>query len=191
MIWPETFVEHLTGAPGPANDELFHHLVSKLPPRRRDAVVLHFFHCLPYKTVGAQMGVTATRVMQQADMGVRSIRERIALDTGLIPLPVDMTKSGGVMRGIIAGPPADYQELIDEKEKRCAAAEAKALEAHGPDSIEKLMLTVPTHRTLMSAGITTVGQLVAMTEAELRALGKVNIGNIQSRLSNLGLRLKR
>ena len=53
------------------------------------------------------------------------------------------------------------------------------------------MLTVPTHRTLMSAGITTVGQLVAMTEAELRALGKVNIGNIQSRLSNLGLRLKR
>ena len=52
------------------------------------------------------------------------------------------------------------------------------------------MLTVPTHRTLVKAGITTVGELVAMTEAELLALGQVNIANIQSRLSNLGLRLK-
>ena len=52
------------------------------------------------------------------------------------------------------------------------------------------MLTLPTHRTLARAGITTVGQLVAMTEAELQALGQVNIVNINSRLDRLGLRLR-
>ena len=52
------------------------------------------------------------------------------------------------------------------------------------------MLTVPTHRTLAKANILTVGELVSMTEVELLALGQVNIANIQSRLSNLGLRLK-
>lgn len=190
MIWPETFVEHLTGAPGPANDELFHHLVSKLPPRRRDAVVLHFYECLPYKAVGEQMGVSATRAMQQADMGVRSIRERIAMDTGIVPLPIDKPEHGDVLREIIASSPAEYQALITTKQQRKAEAAARALEKHRVDSINSLDLTLPTHRTLLSSGITTVGQLAAMTEAELRSLGYVNIENIQSRLCNIGLRLK-
>jgi DNA-directed RNA polymerase alpha subunit len=41
----------------------------------------------------------------------------------------------------------------------------------------------------MSAGITTVGQLVAMSDADLRSLGRVNLKNIISRLDRLGLRL--
>ena len=86
----ELFVEHLTGKPGPANEELFHHLVSTLPPRRKEAVLLHFRDGLPYKTVGGKLdGITSSRTMQLAEMGVRRIREQIAMDTGIVPLPVD------------------------------------------------------------------------------------------------------
>ena len=192
MIWPDTFVEHLTGAPGPANEELFFHLVAILPPRRQEAVVLHFHDELPYKAIGKrQGGISATRAMQQADIGVRTIRERIALDTGVIPLPVDKPGYGEVMRKIIAGTLEDYQKLIDEKERLRAAAEERALEKHRDNPLESLMLTVPTHRTLMSAGITTVGDLVAKTADELRALGRVNVKNIESRLWNLGLSLSK
>ena len=135
------------------------------------------------------MGVTATRAMQQADMGVRRIRERIAMDTGIVPLPVDKPEHGVVMRTIISGTVEDYQALIEAKQQRKAAAEARALEAHRSDSIDSLMLTLPTHRTLSQARITTVGQLVAMTEAEMRSLGPVNMKNIVSRIGNLGLSL--
>ena len=187
----ELFVEHLTGEAGSADEELFNFLVSTLPPRRRDAVVLHFHDGLTYKAVGERMGgISATRATQLADMGVRRIREQIAMDTGLIPLPVDKPEYGEVMRRIIASSPAEYQRLIEAKEQRKAEAEARALEKHRADSIDTLMLTQPTRRNLTSASITTVGQLAAMTEAELRALGKVNIENIKSRLGNLGLRLK-
>lgn len=185
----ELFVEHLTGEPGPANEDLFLRLVSTLPPRRQEAVVLHFFHSLPYKTVGERMGVTSSRAMQQAEMGIRRIRERIAMDTGIIPLPVDKPEYGDALRRIIAGTVEDYCALITEKRQRKAAAEARALEAHRSDSIDSLMLTLPTHRTLTRARISTVGQLVAMSEMELRTLGPVNIKNIISRLGNLGLRL--
>ena len=185
----ELFVEHLTGKPGPANEALFNYLASTLPPRRQEVVVLHFFHCLPYRVVGERMGVTATRAMQQADMGVRRIRERIAMDTGIVPLPVDKPEHGVVMRTIISGTVEDYQALIEAKQQRKAAAEARALEAHRSDSIDSLMLTLPTHRTLSQARITTVGQLVAMTEAEMRSLVPVNMKNIVSRIGNLGLSL--
>ena len=131
----ELFVEHLTGKPGPANEALFNYLASTLPPRRQEVVVLHFFHCLPYRVVGERMGVTATRAMQQADMGVRRIRERIAMDTGIVPLPVDKPEHGVVMRTIISGTVEDYQALIEAKQQRKAAAEARALEAHRSDSI--------------------------------------------------------
>ena len=136
------------------------------------------------------MGVTATRAMQLAEMGVRRIRERIAKDTGIVSLPVDKPEHGEMMRTIIAGTVEDYQALIEAKQHRKAAAEARALEAHGSDSIDSLMLTLLTHRTLSRAGITTVGQLATMTEAELQALGQVNIVNINSRLDRLGLRLR-
>ena len=185
----ELFVEHLTGKPGPANEALFNYLASTLPPRRQEVVVLHFFHCLPYRVVGERMGVTATRAMQLAEMGVRRIRERIAMDTGIVPLPVDKPEHGEMMRTIITGTTEDYHALIEAKQERKAAAEARALEAHSSDSIDSLLLTLPTHRTLARANITTVGQLVVMSEAELRSLGSVNMKNIISRLGNLGLRL--
>lgn len=185
----ELFVEHLTGKPGPANEALFNYLASTLPPRRQEVVVLHFFHCLPYRVVGERMGVTATRAMQLAEMGVRRIRERIAMDTGIVPLPVDKPEHGEMMRTIITGTTEDYHALIEAKQQRKAAAEARALEAHSSDSIDSLLLTLPTHRTLAKANITTVGQLVVMSEAELRSLGSVNMKNIISRLGNLGLRL--
>lgn len=185
----ELFVEHLTGKPGPANEALFNYLASTLPPRRQEVVVLHFFHCLPYRVVGERMGVTATRAMQLAEMGVRRIRERIAMDTGIVPLPVDKPEHGEMMRTIITGTTEDYHALIEAKQQRKAAAEARALEAHSSDSIDSLLLTLPTHRTLARANITTVGQLVVMSEAELRSLGSVNMKNIISRLGNLGLRL--
>jgi hypothetical protein len=111
------------------------------------------------------------------------------MDTGIVPLPVDKPEHGEVIRTVIAGTVEDYQALIEAKQQRKAAAEARALEAHRNDSIDSLMLTLPTHRTLARAGITIVGQLVAMTEAELRSLGPVNMKNIVSRLGNLGLRL--
>ncbi len=135
------------------------------------------------------MGVTATRAMQLAEMGVRRIRERIAMDTGIVPLPVDKPEHGEMMRTIITGTTEDYHALIKAKQQRKAAAEARALEAHSSDSIDSLLLTLPTHRTLARANITTVGQLVVMSEAELRSLGSVNMKNIISRLGNLGLRL--
>ena len=185
----ELFVEHLTGKPGPANEALFNYLASTLPPRRQEVVVLHFFHCLPYRVVGERMGVTATRAMQLAEMGVRRIRERIAMDTGIVPLPVDKPEHGEMMRTNITGTTEDYHALIEAKQERKAAAEARALEAHSSDSIDSLLLTLPTHRTLARANITTVGQLVVMSEAELRSLGSVNMKNIISRLGNLGLRL--
>lgn len=56
LQWPDTFVEHLTGAPGEANEELFHYLIATLPPRQRDAVMLHFHDCFPYRIVGEKMG---------------------------------------------------------------------------------------------------------------------------------------
>ena len=187
----DLFVEHLTGEAGPADEELFNFLVSTLPPRRREAVLLHFHNGLPYKAVGEHMGgISSSRAMQQAETGVRRIRERIAMDTGLIPLPMDKPEYGETLRRIIAGTIEDYQGLIEEKERRKAAAEAKALEQHRADSIDTLMLTQPTQRALARAGITTVGELVAMTETELRALGQVNIMNIRSRLRNLGIRQK-
>ena len=184
----ELFVEHLTGKPGPANEALFNYLASTLPPRRQEVVVLHFFHCLPYRVVVERMGVTATRAMQLAEMGVRRIRERIAMDTGIVPLPVDKPEHGEMMRTITTGTTEDYHALIEAKQQRKAAAEARALEAHSSDSIDSLLLTLPTHRTLARANITTVGQLVVMSEAELRSLGSVNMKNIISRLGNLGLR---
>lgn len=186
----DLFVEHLTGEAGPANIDLFNLLVSTLPPRRREAVLLHFRDGLTYKAVGEQMGgITATRVMQLAERGVRDIRERIAMDTGIIPLSLGKAEYGKALRKIIAGSPAEYYELIRAKQDRRAEAEASALETHSADSIESLSLTLPTHRALMSAGITTVGQLVAMSDADLRSLGRVNVENIISRLDRLGLRL--
>lgn len=80
----ELFVEHLTGKPGPANEELFHHLVSTLPPRRKEAVLLHFRDGLPYKTVGGKLdGITSSRAMQLDEMGVRRIRGRLRWTQGL------------------------------------------------------------------------------------------------------------
>lgn len=52
----DLFVEHLTGEAGPADEDLFNLLVSRLPPRRREAVLLHFRDGLTYKAVGEQMG---------------------------------------------------------------------------------------------------------------------------------------
>ena len=186
----ELFVEHLTGEAGPANIDLFNRLVSTLQPRRREAVLLHFRDGVTYKAVGEQMGgITATRAMQLAERGVRDIRERIAMDTGIIPLSLGKAEYSEALRKIIAGSPAEYQELIRAKQDRRAEAEASALETHSADSIESLSLTLPTHRALMSAGITTVGQLVAMSDADLCSLGRVNVENIISRLDRLGLRL--
>lgn len=186
----DLFVEHLTGEAGPANIDLFNLLVSTLPPRRREAVLLHFRDGLTYKAVGEQMGgITATRAMQLAERGVRDIRERIAMDTGIIPLSLGKAEYGKALRKIIAGSPAEYYELIRAKQDRRAEAEASALETHSADSIESLSLTLPTHRALMSVGITTVGQLVAMSDADLCSLGRVNVENIISRLDRLGLRL--
>ena len=48
----DLFVEHLTGEAGPADEDLFNLLVSRLPPRRREAVLLHFRDGLTYKAVG-------------------------------------------------------------------------------------------------------------------------------------------
>ena len=186
----DLFVEHLTGEAGPANIDLFNLLVSTLPPRRREAVLLHFRDGLTYKAVGEQMGgITATRAMQLAERGVRDIRERIAMDTGIIPLSLGKAEYGKALRKIIAGSPAEYYELIRAKQDRRAEAEASALETHSADSIESLSLTLPTHRALMSVGITTVSQLVAMSDADLCSLGRVNVENIISRLDRLGLRL--
>jgi hypothetical protein len=183
----ELFVEHLTGEAGPADEELFNLLVSTLQPRRREAVLLHFRDSLPYKAVGEQMGgITATRAMQLAERGVRDIRERIAMDTGLSQ-PFDNRSE--TLRTIIAGTVDGYDALILAKQKRMVEAEARALERHRTDSIDTLMLTQPTQRALAKAGIVTVGELVAMTEADLRSLGRVNIANIISRLSRLGLGL--
>ena len=183
----ELFVEHLTGEAGPANIDLFNRLVSTLQPRRREAVLLHFRDGLTYKTVGEQMGgITATRAMQLAERGVRDIRKRIAMDTGLSP-PFDNRSE--TLRTIIAGTVDGYDVLILAKQQRRVEAEARALERHRTDSIGALMLTQPTHRALAKAGITTVGQLVAMSETGLRSLGWVNVENIISRLDRLGLRL--
>ena len=75
LQWPDTFVEHLTGAPGEANEELFHYLIATLPPRLRDAVMLHFHDCFPYRIVGEKMGtkdghtgekISVSRAMQLA-----------------------------------------------------------------------------------------------------------------------------
>ena len=183
----ELFVEHLTGEAGPADEELFNLLVSTLQPRRREAVLLHFRDSLPYKAVGEQMGgITASRAMQLAERGVRNIRERIAMDTGLSQ-PFDNRSE--TLRTIIAGTVDGYDALILAKQKRMVEAEARALERHRADSIDALMLTQPTQRALAKAGITTVGQLVAMSDADLRSLGRVNIANIISRLDRLGLGL--
>ena len=131
-------------------------------------------------------GITATRSMQLAERGVRDIRERIAMDTGL-SLPFD--KRSETLRTVIVGTVEGYDALILAKQQRRVEAEARALERHRTDSIDTLMLTQPTQRALAKAGIVTVGELVAMTEADLRSLGRVNIANIISRLSRLGLRL--
>lgn len=183
----ELFVEHLTGKPGSANTDLFNRLVATLQPRRRETLLLHFRDGPPYKAVGERMGgITATRAMQLAERGVRDIRERIAMDTGL-SLPFD--KRSETLRTVIVGTVEGYDALILAKQQRRVEAEARALERHRTDSIDTLMLTQPTQRALAKAGIVTVGELVAMTEADLRSLGRVNIANIISRLSRLGLGL--
>lgn len=185
----DLFVEHLTGEPGPANIDLFNRLVSTLHLRRREALLLHFRDGLSYKAVGEQMGgITATRAMQLAERGVRDIRERIAIDTGKIPL-LDDEKRGPALRKVIAGTVEDYEVLIAARKRRKAEAEAHALEKHSADPIDTLMLTQPTQRTLVRTGITTVGQLASMSEVDLRSLGRVNMENIISRLGRLGLKL--
>lgn len=200
LQWPDTFVEHLTGAPGEANEELFHYLIATLPPRQRDAVMLHFHDCFPYRIVGEKMGtkdghtgekISVSRAMQLAEMGVRRIRERIAMDTGIVPFPVDKPEYGETLRQIIAGTVEDYHALITAKQQRKVEAEARALEMYRADSISILDLTLPTQRTLVKANITSVGQLAGMTEEDLLALGYVNIENIRSRLGTLGIRLKK
>ena len=127
-----------------------------------------------YKAVGEQMGgITATRAMQLAERGVRDIRERIAIDTGKIPL-LDDEKRGPALRKVIAGTVEDCEVLIAARKRRKAEAEAHALEKHSADLIDTLMLTQPTQRTLVRTGITTVGQLASMSEVDLRPLGRVN-----------------
>ena len=147
LQWPDTFVEHLTGAPGEANEELFHYLIATLPPRQRDAVMLHFHDCFPYRIVGEKMGtkdghtgekISVSRAMQLAEMGVRRIRERIAMDTGVVPFPVDKPEYGETLRQIIAGTVEDYHALITAKQQRKVEAEARALEMHRADSISIL-----------------------------------------------------
>jgi DNA-directed RNA polymerase alpha subunit len=108
------------------------------------------------------------------------------MDTGL-SLPFD--KRSETLRTVIVGTVEGYDALILAKQQRRVEAEARALERHRTDSIDTLMLTQPTQRALAKAGIVTVGELVAMTEADLRSLGRVNIANIISRLSRLGLGL--
>lgn len=190
ILWPDSFVEHLTGEPGPANEELFNSLLSTLTPRRKEAVLLHFRQGLPYRIVGDRMGsITANRAMQLAERGVRDIRERITMDTGVIPL-LNEEKRGPALRKVIAGTVEEYEALIVAKQQRKTEAAARALEKHSADSIDILVLTLPTHRILMRAGIETVGQLAALSEADLRSLGRVNIENIISRLGNIGIKLR-
>ena len=181
ILWPDSFVEHLTGEPVPANEELFNSLLSTLTPRRKEAVLLHFRQRLPYRIVGDRM--------QLAERGVRDIRERITMDTGVIPL-LNEEKRGPALRKVIAGTVEEYEALIVAKQQRKTEAAARALEKHSADSIDILVLTLPTHRILMRAGIETVGQLAALSEADLRSLGRVNMENIISRLGNIGIKLR-
>lgn len=190
ILWPDSFVEHLTGEPVPANEELFNSLLSTLTPRRKEAVLLHFRQRLPYRIVGDRMGgITGNRAMQLAERGVRDIRERITMDTGVIPL-LNEEKRGPALRKVIAGTVEEYEALIVAKQQRKTEAAARALEKHSADSIDILVLTLPTHRILMRAGIETVGQLAALSEADLRSLGRVNMENIISRLGNIGIKLR-
>lgn len=190
ILWPDSFVEHLTGEPGPANEELFNSLLSTLTPRRKETVLLHFRQGLPYRIVGDRMGgITANRTMQLAERGVRDIRERITMDTGVIPL-LNEEKRGPALRKVISGTVEEYEALIVAKQQRKTEAAARALEKHSADSIDILMLTLPTHRILMRAGIETVGRLAALSEADLRSLGRVNMENIISRLGNIGIKLR-
>lgn len=190
-LWPDTFVEHLTGEPGPVNEDLFNFLISTLTPRRKEAVLLHFRQGLPYRIVGDRMGdITGNRAMQLAERGVRDIRERITMDTGVIPL-LNEEKRGPALRMVIAGTVEEYEALIIAKQQRKTEAAARALEKHSADSIDILMLTLPTHHILKRAGIDTVDQLAALSEADLRSLGRVNMENIVSRLGNLGIRLRK
>lgn len=190
ILWPDSFVEHLTGEPGLANEELFNSLLSTLTPRRKEAVLLHFRQGLPYRIVGDRMGgITAKRAMQLAERGVRDIRERITMDTGIIP-QLNEEKRGPALRKVIAGTVEEYEALIVAKQQRKTEAAARALEKHSADSIDILMLTLPTHRLLKRAGIETVGQLAALSEADLHSLGRVNMENIISRLGNIGIKLR-
>ena len=190
ILWPDTFVEHLTGKTGPVNEELFNSLLSTLTPRRKEAVLLHFRQGLPYRIVGDRMGgITGNLAMQLAERGVRDIRERITMDTGVIPL-LNEEKHGPALRMVIAGTVEEYEALIIAKQQRKTEAAARALEKHSSDSIDILMLTLPTHHILQRAGIETVGQLAALSKAYLRSLGRVNMENILSRLGNLGIRLR-
>lgn len=200
LQWPDTFVEHLTGAPGKADEELFHYLIAMLPPRQRDAVMLHFSTVSPTESSGRKWAqktdipggkISASRATQLVEMDVRRIRERIAMDTGIVPSPVDKPEYGETLRQIIAGTVEDYHALIMAKQQRKVEAEARALEMHHADGISRLDLTLPTQRTLAKANITSVGQLAGMTEEDLLALGYVNIENIRSRLRALGIRLKK
>ena len=151
ILWPDTFVEHLTGKTGPVNEELFNSLLSTLTPRRKEAVLLHFRQGLPL---------------------------------------LNEEKHGPALRMVIAGTVEEYEALIIAKQQRKTEAAARALEKHSSDSIDILMLTLPTHHILKRAGIETVGQLAALSKAYLRSLGRVNMENILSRLGNLGIRLR-
>ena len=187
--WPDTFVEHLSGAPGPANEELFFHLVSTLPPRRQQAVMLHFHDCLIYRVVGEHMGgITANRATQLAERGVRDIRTRIAADTGMVALFEDAER-GPALRAIISSSLEEYQSLIDDRKRRLREKAARCLAEHSADDISSLIFPSFTYRALTKAGIKTVGQLAAMTKEDLMKIRGANIVTIESRLHGLGINL--
>jgi DNA-directed RNA polymerase subunit alpha len=109
-----------------------------------------------------------------------------------------MVESAKILRKYI-NPFVQYTEIGDEAvDQEISTAETETVQTGGElaeklaMSIEQLNLTVRSSNCLESNNVQSVGQLVAMTEADLlkiRSFGKTSLREVRQKLADLGLSL--
>jgi DNA-directed RNA polymerase subunit alpha len=139
--------------------------------------------------------------IEDTRVGQRTNYDKLILEVwtdGTVTPQMAMVESAKILRKYI-NPFVQYTEIGDDAvDQEISTAETETVQAGGElaekqaMSIEQLNLTVRSSNCLESNSVQTVGQLVAMTEADLlkiRSFGKTSLREVRQKLADLGLSL--